>query len=337
MQSLHNKSVSEIENKVKTMHDEKEVISRANFELQFGVSRVIGGRKHQEDEYTCVDYLSKKKGPALFAVFDGHGTDDYAAVASNTLHTLILQSPLFKAGQYREAIRKAYADEDKFLCEKMGGKRGGSTSTVAVIVGDELYIGHLGDSRAVLAIEEKLRVSNVSSAPKTVLRTARISRDHKPDDPDERKRILAAGGVVLQGRVIGKDSAINTSRALGDYDFKLPRNEAIGDFVSSQPYLPEPIVISPSCKFMILASDGLWNQMDERTVTGIIDELWRGGASPTSIADTLTSKLGGPDGIDNVTVIVVFFMWDGSRPVTDRYEAHTDEVLVSQHESKVAP
>jgi len=220
--------------------------------------------------------------------------------------------------------------------KKIGGKRGGSTSTVAVIVGDELYIGHLGDSRAVLGIEEPLHINNVSSAPKKVIRTVRISRDHKPDDPDERRRIMDAGGVVVQGRVIGKDSAINTSRALGDYDFKLPRNEAIADFISSKPYVPDPVILSPSCKFMILASDGLWNQMEESTVTTIVDELWSAGVSPTSIADTLTSKLGGPDGIDNVTVIVVFFIWD-KRPVVDKYEAHTDEVLVSNHESKVAP
>lgn len=35
--------------------------------------------KHQEDEYTCVDKLSQDHGPALFAVFDGHGTDDFSA------------------------------------------------------------------------------------------------------------------------------------------------------------------------------------------------------------------------------------------------------------------
>jgi len=118
MQSLHSVPAREIDAQLRSMHDEREVIERTRFELQFGVSRVIGGRKHQEDEFTCVDYLSKKKGPALFAVFDGHGTDDYAAMASNTLYKMILESPLFKAGQFSEAIRAAFAQEDKLLCEK---------------------------------------------------------------------------------------------------------------------------------------------------------------------------------------------------------------------------
>jgi len=297
------------------------------------VSRVLGGRKHQEDEYTCVDYLSKKKGPAFFAVFDGHGTDDYSAVASSTLYKVIIESPLFQAGKYRDAIRAGFAQEDKMLLEKMKGERGGSTSTVAIIVGDELYIGHLGDSRAVLGVEETAHTHNISSVPEPYVRPIRVSRDHKPDDTDERRRIMEAGGIVAQGRVIGRDSAIDTSRALGDFDFKLPRNEARGDFISSQPYVPEPVLISRKCKFLVLASDGLWNQMDERTVVNVVDELWNAGISPTEIADTLTTKLAGPEGWDNVTVIVVFFIWDKQ----SSGQHHHEEVIVSSHESKVAP
>jgi len=334
MEPLHNVSVDEVAAKVQDMHDMKDVFARTNFALRFGVSRVLGGRKHQEDEYTCVDYLSKKKGPAFFAVFDGHGTDDYSAVASSTLYKVIIESPLFQAGKYRDAIRAGFAQEDKMLLEKMKGERGGSTSTVAIIVGDELYIGHLGDSRAVLGVEETAHTHNISSVPEPYVRPIRVSRDHKPDDPDERRRIMEAGGIVAQGRVIGRDSAIDTSRALGDFDFKLPRNEARGDFISSQPYVPEPVLISRKCKFLVLASDGLWNQMDERTVVNVVDELWNAGISPTEIADTLTTKLAGPEGWDNVTVIVVFFIWD--KQSSGQHHQH-EEVIVSSHESKVAP
>jgi len=135
--------------------DIKELIARTNFELRFGVSRVLGGRKHQEDEYTCADYLSTGKGPAFFAVFDGHGTDDYAAIASSTFYKVIVESPLFQAGKIKDAIRAGFAQEDQMLKEKLHAQHGGSTSTAAIIIGDELYVGHLGDSRAVLAVSEK--------------------------------------------------------------------------------------------------------------------------------------------------------------------------------------
>jgi len=311
-------------------------MSDPSFELRFGVSRIIGGRKHQEDEYTCYDGLSKQKGPALFAVFDGHGTDDYSACASETLYKKILGSSLFKEGKYREAIREGFAAEDKLLLECMKNKRGGSTSTAAIVVGNELYIGHLGDSRAVLAVQDKPLTHNIRLSDHDLpVRAVRISRDHRPDDPDERKRIVEAGGVVAQGRIIGKDSAINMSRALGDFDFKLPVNGARADFISSAPYVPEPIKLTPQCKFMVLGSDGLWDQVEERTVVYLIDNLWHQGMSPDAIADTVTGRLAGSNSYDNVTIIIVFFVWDGSE-MRDDQEGQTDDTIISEHQSSYA-
>eukprot|EP00026_Physarum_polycephalum_P011024 Phypoly_transcript_11215.p1 GENE.Phypoly_transcript_11215~~Phypoly_transcript_11215.p1 ORF type:complete len:309 (+),score=46.56 Phypoly_transcript_11215:260-1186(+) len=305
----------------------------ASFELRFGVSRIIGGRKYQEDEYTCYDGLSKQKGPALFAVFDGHGTDDYSACASDTLHKQILESDLFKAGKYREAILAGFAAEDKLLLEQVKAKRGGSTSTVAIIVEDNLYIGHLGDSRAVLGVQDK-PLTHHSASHHLPVRAVRISRDHRPDDPDERKRIIEAGGVVAQGRIIGKDSAINMSRALGDFDFKIPQNRARGDFISSAPYVPEPIKLNRQCKFVVLGSDGLWDQMEERTVVYLIDNLWYEGLSPDEIADTITGRLTGSCH-DNVTIIIVFFIWDKD-DITDEQESPADVEVISEHQSTYA-
>lgn len=309
----------------------------SSFELRFGVSRIIGGRKHQEDEYTCYDGLSKQKGPALFAVFDGHGTDDYSACASDTLHKEILQSEYFKKGHYCEAIRAGFAAEDKLLLERVKAKRGGSTSTVALMVGKELYIGHLGDSRAILALQDKPLTHNIYVSDMDLpVRAMRISRDHRPDDPEERQRITDAGGVVVQGRIVGKDSAINMSRALGDFDFKVPKNEARGDFISSAPYIPKPIKLTPQCRFIVLGSDGLWDQMEERTVVYLVDNLWHQGMSPTEIADTITGRLAGNNSYDNVTVIIVFFIWERDRERGEQIEENTGDAIISEHQSSYA-
>ncbi len=73
----------------------------------------------------------------------------------------------------------------EILLEHIGSKRGGSTSTVAVIVGDELYIGHLGDSRAVLGISD--------TDNSTSVHPNRVSVDHVPEDPKERQRVSRRG------------------------------------------------------------------------------------------------------------------------------------------------
>lgn len=44
-----------------------------------------------------------------------------------------------------------------------------------------------------------------------------MSKDHKPDDPIERKRITNAGGFIAEGRV---NANLNLSRAIGDLEYK---------------------------------------------------------------------------------------------------------------------
>ena len=44
-----------------------------------------------------------------------------------------------------------------------------------------------------------------------------MSKDHKPDDPEERKRIYNASGFVEESRVNGM---LALSRALGDFEYK---------------------------------------------------------------------------------------------------------------------
>ena len=45
-----------------------------------------------------------------------------------------------------------------------------------------------------------------------------MSQDHKPDNKEEKDRIVKAGGFVEENRVKGM---LNLSRALGDLEYKL--------------------------------------------------------------------------------------------------------------------
>ena len=78
----------------------------------------------------------------------------------------------------------------------------GCTATVAFITPMEIYCANSGDSRTVMCERGK---------------AVELSKDHKPDLPSERSRILKSGGTVEDGRVNG---ALALSRAIGDFDFK---------------------------------------------------------------------------------------------------------------------
>lgn len=78
----------------------------------------------------------------------------------------------------------------------------GCTITVLLVTPQEIYCANAGDSRTVLS-QAGIAIN--------------LSKDHKPDDPDERRRINMAGSEVKENRVNGM---LALSRALGDFEYK---------------------------------------------------------------------------------------------------------------------
>lgn len=102
------------------------------------------------------------------------------------------------------SIPRSIADTE----ESEPGIDSGTTACVAVLVPVNgvirLYVANAGDSRAVLCRGGA---------------AVDLSNDHKPEDEDEKARIVAAGGTVTRdGRVNG---GLNLSRALGDHSYKV--------------------------------------------------------------------------------------------------------------------
>jgi protein phosphatase PTC2/3 len=83
------------------------------------------------------------------------------------------------------------------------GEQAGCTASVVLITPKQIICANAGDSRTILA-----------RRPGQIIP---LSRDHRPDNLNERKRIKAAGGFVVQNRVCGQ---LNLSRALGDFQYK---------------------------------------------------------------------------------------------------------------------
>ncbi|GIY15002.1 hypothetical protein CEXT_408882 [Caerostris extrusa] len=192
-----------------------------------------------------------------------------------------------------EEVSNITADE---FFQSEPGYLSGSTATVAVIRESKVYVANVGDSRCVLSRNGK---------------AIDMSVDHKPEDFDERSRILNAGGSVSKdGRVGG---CLNLSRAFGDFKFKgdsfIPQQQS----VTAEPYV-NSIDIEKDDDFLIIASDGIWNAMTSQDAVDYINvRLQAGDCDLQDICEEMFKFTLAPNkdndgtGCDNMCCIVVKF------------------------------
>ena len=145
----------------------------------------------------------------------------------------------YKNKQYKLALEESFLKIDDLMQTTAGKKElakmslnpkeensAGSTATTVLITPNEIYCANIGDSRTVVC-------RNGTAFD--------LSQDHKGDMPEERKRIINAGGTVESGRVNG---VIAMSRAFGDFEYK--NNSKLGPKDQMVTAFPEVRVIPHS-------------------------------------------------------------------------------------------
>ena len=102
------------------------------------------------------------------------------------MHHYIFESEFFPQNPIK-AIEQGFKNcENNFLNSIMNSQNqiidsSGSFSIFVLILNDSCYIANLGDSRALYSFDDGKKFFQ-------------LSRDHKPNDPIEKKRIYKAGG-----------------------------------------------------------------------------------------------------------------------------------------------
>ncbi|CAB79893.1 putative protein [Arabidopsis thaliana] len=173
-----------------------------NGKFSYGYASSPGKRSSMEDFYeTRIDGVEGEI-VGLFGVFDGHGGARAAEYVKQNLFSNLIRHPKF-ISDTTAAIADAYNQTDsEFLkSENSQNRDAGSTASTAILVGDRLLVANVGDSRAVIC-----RGGNAIA----------VSRDHKPDQSDERQRIEDAGGFVMWAGTWRVGGVLAVSRAFGD-------------------------------------------------------------------------------------------------------------------------
>mmetsp|Transcript_60634 Transcript_60634/g.195341 ORF Transcript_60634/g.195341 Transcript_60634/m.195341 type:complete len:427 (+) Transcript_60634:144-1424(+) len=269
--------------------------------LSFFCAGQQGMRQYMEDRTCGFLQLPGHEHAALFAVFDGHGGHEVAELAVQLLPR-ILAGALKEAADPAEALKQSFSQLDEEIWNSSSQQRPhpldrvGSTAVVTLVLQEagrwRLFCANCGDSRAVLCRQGH---------------AVDLSVDQKPHNPEERRRIEAAGGrVELFGPCWRIDAGLNLSRALGDFAYKAnPDKPASEQKVISEPELKE-MIIDKEDQFVVMGSDGVFDVLtSEALVLHLRSAQQRGDSWDEAIESALSRSLPGGD---NVSLCLVEFL-----------------------------
>lgn len=190
----------------------------------------------------------------------------------------------------REAISSAFLKFDKHLRIKCHptSNISGCTVVCAFTSPTHIFIANCGDSRAVLFDKDGSRFA---------------TEDHKPLNPNERTRIINAGGTATE-RING---TLAVSRALGDFNFKDDRRRGPCDQLVS----PEPEITiierRPTDEFLVLACDGIWDVLNNHDLGTYVRYLLKVEPNIETICSTVLDLCLRKGSRDNMSIIIILF------------------------------
>lgn len=275
----------------------KSIYSLLKFTARHEIYSMTGynpGYDKENQDFSCFhSFTSGKEMTRIYVMADGHGPNGH--VASKVCSEIIVEF-LEKAisslkeddlsddkikelltESYKDAQGKTQTTED----DQRFYKYSGTTMVVVLIRRNTFYLANCGDSRAFLAsqVGGKMAISLVS-------------KDHKPEDPEEKKRVETAGGKVVayreeDGTFSGPQRVWNqaetepglaTSRSLGDL-----LGHKLGCIPIPDVYMKR---LDQQDKFFMMATDGVWEYLSCKDVMEkVIPYL------PTSNVESCCKKL----------------------------------------------
>ena len=283
-----------------------------------GAEEERGVKPNQDYGYSIPTFLSPGNG-ALFGVFDGHGASghkiSHEAAASivveleglgadgslqadppaamihafeRTNKHLELHSDAaerLRRDPNHEGAHGLPVSEDPSVCD---ATQSGTCGLVVYAKADpgtetvKLWVAGVGDSRAVLGTRGR--------TPDGELHAVALSTDHKCDLPSEKARIEAAGGYVSEASADGDEfrpsrvyrsqfepwrgPGLCIARVLGDFD------GAVETGLIARPDVYEHTV-APCDEFLLLASDGVWEFIDNDDAVDMVDTFYCKNLDPS--------------------------------------------------------
>ena len=277
-----------------------------------------GFTKVNQDSFLVLQNEYNLKDFNVFSVMDGHGVNGHLVSRFTTKYFTNFfkknkkmnasnssEDQLFyrlKKNDY-DVLKRVFRHAERDL-EKGGdidANFSGTTCVMVFQVGDRIICANVGDSRAIIVKGDK-------AIP--------LSIDQKPDEPEESKRIKENGGEISQYEEDGEKSGPFRVWKKGEAYPGIAMSRSIGDFIASKlGVIPEPKFleekIDKDTKFIVVASDGVWEFLDNDTVKNMVMPYYEKkdpiGACKELIKKSTEFWNQEDIVVDDITCIVVFF------------------------------
>lgn len=264
----------------------KDPSNNITFEFSYKEDKNRIFKDKMEDKGKSVINFNEKPNNILLTLFDGHGGDTVSSFLEHNFDKF-LKKNISNEISLKKSISKTFFDIDKEIKEITVNE--GSTGTIILITEEDnkqiLYCANIGDTRCCLFNKKNIE---------------KLSYDHRVNDPKEKDRIILCGGHIRNGRVNGK---LMLSRTFGDFEFK-----NLG--VKCEPYIiRKEIDLSVKNQFIILASDGLWDAIEDNFIEEFIyDTVEKENKNENitkQICDRLITECFNFGSSDNISVFVL--------------------------------
>ena len=275
-------------------------------------------KENNQDNYFIFKNFAENKDYIYFSVCDGHGVEGH--FVSEFIKEVLpyymsenLKNRDILSDSNKELIHQIITDTfiivNNMLVsnEEINSLFSGSTCVSVIYTPQRLIVPNIGDSRAVLGRFDK----NTGK-----YKAIELSRDHKPTEKDEAKRIYENNGRIQpfteDGEFVGPQRVwIKEEEVPG-----LAMTRSFGDRVAatvgvmSEPEIKE-FDFDENDKYMIIASDGIWEFISSQECIDIIQKYYENndlkGCCEYLYQESSKTWLKEEEVIDDTTLILVFF------------------------------
>lgn len=280
-------SSTEIPTKPLSLNEQDQLVKFEGTKLEppqliVGVAQSVGmTRDHNEDSlFSLSTNLSSEQDHipfGLFIVADGMGGHQHGEVASGLavralasyvvrklLTPLISLSPKQPDESLQEIMQEGVQEAHRAIRKSVVG--GGTTLTAVLILGEQMVLAHVGDSRAYFVQTD----GEVSS----------LTRDHS-----------LVKRLVELGQITNEEAAVHPQRNV--------LYRALGQ---GEPFDSDITTMHlPNNGYLLICSDGLWNMVSEADLHQIIFNT----PNPEIACQKLVAAANQAGGPDNITAILV--------------------------------